>query len=224
MAFIKREHFSIGDKVELYSEHHNIYGTLEAGSIVTITGLTEDGYNVADDEGNTMSGLGFDIGKLVSKQPEIEDIINTINTNSVKTTNASTDDIIKIKRAKTEHLEYLEYMLKQMIDEKSVDDNEYQYVLNVHDIINTEITLRSITNNNSTGVFDKNMKPILPGDILKDRYHSRIVIDTFGTYIPASYSYHPYGASNLTAHYPLYDIVNKQTYVIENYEKIEQQE
>ena len=62
MAFI-RTHKSpeIGDRVKTTKEHTLGYGYFEVGTEVTVTGISERGYDIADDEGNEMVEIGWTI-------------------------------------------------------------------------------------------------------------------------------------------------------------------
>lgn len=84
-----------------------------------------------------------------------------------------------------------------------------------------EIKRRQLVRNNCTGITDKNRKLICAGHKLKNQFYT-IVIDDFGTYCPGSFTYHPDGATNWTAHYPIYNIVTGNK--LSNYEIINDNE
>lgn len=58
----------IGEKVILNKSYSSLDGTFTKGSLVTITGYSYRGYDIRDDEGNSMCEIGFDIGKRVECQ------------------------------------------------------------------------------------------------------------------------------------------------------------
>lgn len=61
MAYIKHnEELKIGDRVITTREISSMIGTFTVGSEVTITGIGERGYEITDDEGNSMCEIGWD--------------------------------------------------------------------------------------------------------------------------------------------------------------------
>ena len=61
MAFIKKKtKYNIGDVVRTTKIHEITDGYFEIGTVVTIIGYSERGYDIRDDEGNTMYEVGWE--------------------------------------------------------------------------------------------------------------------------------------------------------------------
>jgi hypothetical protein len=61
MAFIKHSTPEIGDWVRTKMTHTNSIGTMDVGTWVKIIGVTIRGYDIADDEGNIVREIGWEI-------------------------------------------------------------------------------------------------------------------------------------------------------------------
>lgn len=73
--------------------------------------------------------------------------------------------------------------------------------------LRTEYARRKLTSTyNITGLYDKHDKQIKVGDILCDDNGNFIVIDDFGRYIPATFTYRPQGSMDVNKHKPLYTL------------------
>ena len=60
MGFIKYDNgFKIGDKVRTTRKFESCAGYFELNSIVTIVGISERGYDIADEDGNKITECGF---------------------------------------------------------------------------------------------------------------------------------------------------------------------
>ena len=58
--FVKNNYgFEKGDRVVLTEDISSLEGTMKAGSIVTITGIGERGYDIQDNEGNRVTECGW---------------------------------------------------------------------------------------------------------------------------------------------------------------------
>lgn len=60
----------------------------------------------------------------------------------------------------------------------------------------------------NTGVYDKHGIELHPADILQTR-SGRVIIEEFGSHLAGSFSYRPFGATNATSSYPLYDLMKE---------------
>jgi hypothetical protein len=64
MTFIKDK--TIGDEIILKKSLGNCCETFKKGTRVKITGKSNKGYDIEDDQGNRIIECGFDIGELVN--------------------------------------------------------------------------------------------------------------------------------------------------------------
>lgn len=120
------------------------------------------------------------------------------------------DDLIKIKASSVEELKQKCIDLSMdLSNDKGQDAAASIKHQSLKSIILKEIELRNTTMNNKSGIVAEDGLSVNSGDILIDKYQHKIVIDFFGAHYPGCYSYIPYGASNLTAHYPLFDITKQ---------------
>lgn len=60
MAFVKNWSPKVGERVITTKKLESCAGYFEIGSEVTITGISERGYDIKDDEGNRMIECGWD--------------------------------------------------------------------------------------------------------------------------------------------------------------------
>ena len=65
--------FQVGDRVELTQNISAMSGTMLKGTIVTITDVSNRGYDIKDDEGHQLIECGFDGFKAVSQDRIDED-------------------------------------------------------------------------------------------------------------------------------------------------------
>lgn len=59
--YIKTESHKIGDSVVTQVEHKSCAGTFTVGSIVSIIGIGERGYDIQDSSGNRMLEIGWEV-------------------------------------------------------------------------------------------------------------------------------------------------------------------
>lgn len=60
MAYIKNKNqYEVGEKVKTTVIHDSCAGFFEIGTIVTVTGISERGYDIKDDEGNCVTEIGW---------------------------------------------------------------------------------------------------------------------------------------------------------------------
>lgn len=60
MGYIKKSAtIALGTRVKTTRRHESLSGIFTVGTIVTITNIGERGYDIRDDEGNTMVEIGF---------------------------------------------------------------------------------------------------------------------------------------------------------------------
>jgi hypothetical protein len=95
----------------------------------------------------------------------------------------------------------------ELAKNNSMSAKQVQHLSDYRNAIKVECYRRELVKNNVTGIIDKHGKMISAGHKLKDQYGGIIVIDNFGAYKPGAFTYHPYGATNLTSHYYLSDLV-----------------
>jgi hypothetical protein len=60
MAFVKNSDIKIGDAVKTTKVFSSFAGKFEKGSIVTVVGISERGYDIEDEYGNKVIEIGWD--------------------------------------------------------------------------------------------------------------------------------------------------------------------
>lgn len=60
MAFIRNNDIKIGDTVKTTKVFSSFVGKFEKGSIVTVVGISERGYDIEDEYGNKVIEIGWD--------------------------------------------------------------------------------------------------------------------------------------------------------------------
>lgn len=63
MAFIRihQKQHEVGDWVRTTKAHKNFYGEFEVGTLVQVIAVEQRGYSITDDDGNTITEVGFTI-------------------------------------------------------------------------------------------------------------------------------------------------------------------